>query len=182
MSKIESQAEREAQLKRRSDFLGGNVVKSTIVNPLNVTKRIPNSLMSEVFAIDKVHVTYDRMTTTVPRTSLEPTLEKDLPIGVYAALSLRKSDPKHNPPLPIGAQLTVEYVGRMCLTARLDSIGLTYRGLMDFPPSDVIANQYRLKPAYPSEVELNGKHVDLTVDTEHSGSRFLHNSLQISRR
>lgn len=173
----ESEAHKVAQRARLSDFLEKNLVKSTVVNPLDAWKRIPANRINEVFAVDKVYVSDDKQTFTVDESRLRRIPDAELPIGVYAAWAL---PPDLNLPLTVGARLDVEYIGHMCLLAAAVEDAdnkLIYRGHMTFRPSDVVGDQYELTLSYPPSVTIDGKAVRLSVEKENSGCQFVHGPL-----
>lgn len=170
----QNEADKVAQHKRLAEFFEDreNIVRSIIVNPFDDTQRIPDDLISELFTIDRINVSCDKETRLIRPSDLRKIPEAELPIGVYSAFSL----PPLNLPLPVGARLGVEYIGRMCRSAETGVAG-KYRGFLAFPPSDVIGSQYDLTLLYPASVELEGKEVKLDVVAEESGCQFVHEPL-----
>jgi len=170
----QSEADRVAQQSRLADFLRDreNILRSTIVNPLDATKCIPDVLMAEVFTIDRICVSYNGTTHPIAAGDLRRIPKSELPVGVYSGFSL----PSLNLPLPIGARLEVEYIGQICLSAGSGENG-QYWGFMAFPPSDVIGSQYDLMLLYPPAVTVDDKTVSLDVVAERSGYQFIHGPL-----
>ena len=172
----ESDAQKLAQRRELEGFLEKNLVKSTVVNPLDASRRIPDDRLNEVFTIDKVDVTEEgRPPKLVEKARLRKVPPEKLPIGVYEAYEL---PPEFNVSLPVDARLHVEYFGRMCLLATLEEADdKVYQGHMTFSPSDVISDQYELRLSYPPHVTLDGKRVSLEVRKESSGSQHVHGPL-----
>jgi hypothetical protein len=168
-----SETVRNERYKHRAEFLDRNNVKIIIPNPADPYLRVPSELVSDVFSIDRVYVD----TTEILKERLEPIPIGDLPIGIYAAWSLPKSNQTLNPPLQINAQLTVEYFARLCLAASIDSDG-TYVGELSFPPSDVISDEYKLALAFPQSLQFEGKTLTIEAVEESSGCRFVHGPLE----
>jgi hypothetical protein len=161
--------EKDDKYKERLKFLEGNIVRSIIVNPSN-PGTIWRGELDDVFEVKRVYVN----TKTIPASQLQRIPK--VPIGVYAAWSLPKSDPECNPPLPIDSELTIEYVGRMCLAASHPD-SKTYGGLMTFPPSDVISEAYELTLTYPLSIKFGAEMLSLGVVRNSSGCRFVHGPL-----
>lgn len=170
----QSEADKLIQRERLGEFFKDrqNIVRSTIVNPWDVTKRIPADLMSQVFTIDRLDISYDGSTHLIKPSDLRQIPDSDLPVGVYSAFSF----PQLNRSLPVGAKLGVEYVGHICLRAEATEDG-QFGGFMSFPPSDVIGNQYDLTLLYPREVGFEGSNLQLDVVSDQSGCKFIHGPL-----
>jgi hypothetical protein len=83
--------------------------------------------------------------------------------------------------LPIGSQLDVEYIGRMCLAADFGdtAIGMANCwGFITFRPSDVVGERYELALAYPTSVTLDDKKFNLEVIAAASGCQLIREALE----
>lgn len=171
----ESEAQKTAQRRSLEDFLQKNIVKATIVNPIDARRRIPPNLVNDVFTIDRVYISYAGNTQTIESSDLRKVPQSQLPVGVYAAWSL----PQLDLPLPRGDRLHVEYIGRMYLSAEFGTPnGEICWGYMTFRPSDIVGEQYDLTLTFPSDVALGGQTFSVEVIARESGCQLVHGPLE----
>lgn len=170
---LPSTKQRDDAYKKRTAFLGKNIARSIVVNPRSAESALPGSLFDQVFSIDSVWVSAQK----VDKAQLVSMPKDDLPIGVFAAWSLPKTDKNLNPQLQIGDSLTVEYSGHLCLAAPEDEDN-TYWGYMTYPPSDVISDEYKLRLFFSPESKFGDKLVFLEAVPKSSGCRFIHGLLK----
>lgn len=152
-----------------------NIVRSIVAHPLADGKAIPEDVLRGMYRFGDVKYGYGNDTMSTADKEEVPSAE--LPAGVYAAYRLRDVDRALEP----GGNLRVEYRGEICLPARAwkDEAGDEgLSGILSFPPSDVIWQEYKLRLVYPVSIRYGARTCTVAIDNLRSGCRFLHDPIE----
>lgn len=152
-----------------------NVVWSTILHPGDAAIPVKDGDVESLYTITGVTFSMGgNAPTRVPKKHITPLPRTEMPPTVYAGFRLATDYTRVA--MAVGETLTVEYKGRIGIPVRQGDG--KYHGRLEYPPSDLVAEQYTLNMVYPVNMDVDGVPCVVSPDYDESGCLYLHDMIE----